>query len=484
MKRMRNRKDARMSGGNCSREMERPAEFPPAVPGEGGSGRALLPVLLRLGLMVRPAALAPGRLRLGRGRTGLRRRAGLRALRSGVGAAVGPGLRPRRPGGRLVDRLGAAGPAVPVGLLRAVGLGAVDVRPALVLGAPLLPVRRLPLRGRLGPLGLRLRPLRLRLGPLGLGLGPFGLRLRPFRRGAAPLRPGRAAVGLGALPGGPAVVPRTSRPAGTLGAVGTITPVGLGRAAVGARGGPSGAAPGAGAAVVRRPAGRVAFADPHAAGPVARAAVPRAAGFTARPAEGARLEGRAVERGARTIDRHRAHQVGGQLRLAGDERGHVRDLAAVPDPMAIALPAVRAIGADVEGVEHGAVVLPGVGTQRPGVRGDDAPLQAAAAPHVVDGHGVALHVAVAVPIAMVVAAPVAVPEIAGAHEIPAVEEVPVAAGPAVDAPAEAEAGAEAAAVEAGVEAGRAPAHVARAPVPVDPGRRPDVAGLPRPAVAV
>src|SRR6185295_4857163 len=86
-------------------------------------------------------------------------------------------------------------------------------------------------------------------------------------------------------------------------------------------------------------------------------------------------------------------------------------------------------------------------------------------------------VAVAVPIPV----PVAV-EVRRAHEAPVVEVAPVAAGPTVEAEAETGVEAEARAVEAGVVAGRAPADVARTPVPVHPGRRPDVTGLPDPAV--
>src|SRR3954463_14769096 len=121
MKRTRNRKVARMSGGNCSREMERPANFPRAE-GERIGERALPAVLLRLGLMLWPAALALGPLGLGRGRTRLRRRPGLGGVRGVEGAAVGPGLRPRHPG--LVDRLGLAGPLrllIAVRTLRAAG---------------------------------------------------------------------------------------------------------------------------------------------------------------------------------------------------------------------------------------------------------------------------------------------------------------------------------------------------------------------------
>src|SRR5262249_36844061 len=156
------------------------------------------------------------------------------------------------------------------------------------------------------------------------------------------------------------------------------------------------------------------------------------------------LERRAVERGAGGLAPHRADDLGGELRLAGHERGHVRQVAATDADRltAVAARGLLADGADIQSVEHRALALPGGGAQRLGIGGEGAPLQGASMRRTVDTHGVALDVAAAVPVTVTVAAAVTVAEIAGGDEVPVVERSPVPPGPAVDAGVEAEAQAE------------------------------------------
>src|SRR6185436_1510190 len=169
---------------------------------------------------------------------------------------------------------------------------------------------------------------------------------------------------------------------------------------------------------------------------------------------------------AAVLGHHGADDAGRQVPAALDEWRHVRQLAG-----GAAIPACPARpGLIREHADGVARIVPGLGLERTGVGGDDAVVERpAAAAQLVDRHGMAPHVpvvAAAVPVA--VAIPVAVAaEVVGADERPVGEPAPAAARPAVDPGAEVRI---AVAVVAGVVPGGAPAHVARTPVPVDPGR--------------